>query len=205
MCGKMKRNDLTGQRFGRLIAVEYVGNSRWRCKCDCGNGTIVLSGNLIRGHTTSCGCARGKGIIGRQFGQLTVIERINHDRFRCRCKCGNICERTYNALVNRLSSRCDDCSESVRVAAVQATFVAGTQPCKIKINPNPTKSNKSGIVGVNWDKARGKWQASIRFQGHKYNLGRFDNIQDAIDARQADEREIFGNFLEWYENKGDEK
>ena len=86
-------------------------------------------------------------------------------------------------------------------ARATATFVAGTQPCKIQIDPTPTKANKSGVVGVNWDKSRRKWQASIRFRGHKYNLGRFKNIQDAIDARKAAEREIFGNFIEWYENE----
>lgn len=201
----MKRHNLTGQRFGGLVAVEYVGNSRWRCRCDCGQETVVLSGNLTRRHTTSCGCARGTGIVGRRFGSLVVIERIDHNHFSCRCDCGNICNRSYNSLVNYLTTRCDDCAKAARTAAVAATFIAGTQPCKIKINPNPTKSNKSGIVGVNWDKARGKWQASIRFQGRKYNLGRFDNIQDAIDARQAAEREIFGNFIEWYTQKETKK
>ena len=45
--------------------------------------------------------------------------------------------------------------------------------------------------------------ANIRFQGKRYNLGRFDHIQDAIDAREAAEKEIFGDFLTWYEdNKG---
>lgn len=204
----MKQNNLTGQRFGRLVAVEYVGESRWRCRCDCGRETVALSSNLTRGHTTSCGCARGLGIIGRRFGALVVIEHVDADTYRCQCDCGNSCERKYNTLVNHLSTRCDACACAARAEAVAATFAAGTQPCKIHIDPTPTKANKSGVVGVNWDKSRGKWQASIRFQGHKYNLGRFENIQDAIDARKAAEREIFGNFIEWYNSqklKGDEE
>lgn len=28
----------------------------WECKCDCGETTIVQSGNLRSGHTKSCGC-----------------------------------------------------------------------------------------------------------------------------------------------------
>lgn len=48
--------DLTGQRFGYLTAVEYIGNSRWRVKCDCGNETVVRIDNLKTGNTTSCGC-----------------------------------------------------------------------------------------------------------------------------------------------------
>jgi len=48
--------DLTGQRFGRLIVVSYIGNSRWDCKCDCGGNKIVHSSSLRNGYTKSCGC-----------------------------------------------------------------------------------------------------------------------------------------------------
>jgi hypothetical protein len=53
--------DLVGQRFGRLLVVSRVGNDKrgevlWNCKCDCGNTTVVLSSNLRKGGTKSCGC-----------------------------------------------------------------------------------------------------------------------------------------------------
>lgn len=57
--------DLTGQRFGRLVAIKRVedyispsGNhcSQWLCQCDCGNTTIVVTGSLTREITSSCGC-----------------------------------------------------------------------------------------------------------------------------------------------------
>ncbi|WP_321822954.1 hypothetical protein [Pyramidobacter piscolens] len=55
-----RRTDLTGQRFGRLVAIEYVkdanGDTSWRCRCDCGKETVVTAGNLINGNTHSCGC-----------------------------------------------------------------------------------------------------------------------------------------------------
>lgn len=54
--------DITGQRFGRLVAVEYVqkGHDRgqWLCKCDCGNYHLACGGVLRRGTTRSCGCLR---------------------------------------------------------------------------------------------------------------------------------------------------
>ena len=54
-------SDLVGKRFARLVVVERVendhaGNSTWRCICDCGTERRVLSGNLKRGSTRSCGC-----------------------------------------------------------------------------------------------------------------------------------------------------
>lgn len=50
--------NLTGQRFGRLTAIERAGKSKdgnikWLCKCDCGNEAVVYEGNLTRRHTTS--------------------------------------------------------------------------------------------------------------------------------------------------------
>lgn len=53
--------NIRGQRFGRLVAIEHVGFASnrvtlWRCKCDCGNETIVRQGNLNSGTTRSCGC-----------------------------------------------------------------------------------------------------------------------------------------------------
>lgn len=52
--------DLSGKRFGRLIALEYVGrkNNRtlWKCRCDCGNESIAGYSNLVNGITRSCGC-----------------------------------------------------------------------------------------------------------------------------------------------------
>lgn len=53
--------DLTGQRFGRLVAIKPCdktkrGNTIWYCHCDCGNDVKVINSNLINGTTKSCGC-----------------------------------------------------------------------------------------------------------------------------------------------------
>lgn len=57
-----KRIDLTGQRFGRLKAIQLCytekRGSMFDCLCDCGKQVMVWAYNLRNGHTTSCGCAR---------------------------------------------------------------------------------------------------------------------------------------------------
>lgn len=55
--------DLTGQRFGRLVAVSQAGkanngNAKWLCKCDCGGEKVVASWGLKSGQTQSCGCIK---------------------------------------------------------------------------------------------------------------------------------------------------
>lgn len=53
--------DITGKRFGRLVAIEPTkerkcGRVVWKCKCDCGNISYVTSLNLLSGNTKSCNC-----------------------------------------------------------------------------------------------------------------------------------------------------
>lgn len=60
---KARRVDLTGQRFGRLVALRPVGqakngNALWLCQCDCGNRCVSEGYRMRRGVTKSCGCLR---------------------------------------------------------------------------------------------------------------------------------------------------
>lgn len=56
------------------------------------------------------------------------------------------------------------------------------------------KSNKSGHIGVNWHKAAKKWQArAVDRNGKRIDLGRYDNIEDAIAIRKKYEKE-FGYY-----------
>lgn len=54
--------DIIGQRFGRLVVLEFAGlvsrKAMWKCICDCGEEIICMSSNLRGGKTTSCGCKR---------------------------------------------------------------------------------------------------------------------------------------------------
>src|SRR6185436_682448 len=58
--------NVTGQRFGRLIALRLAphksGRRGWLCQCDCGKQVIVSPpSNLTRGNSQSCGCRRLDG------------------------------------------------------------------------------------------------------------------------------------------------
>jgi len=62
----MGRNkiDLTGQRFGKLVAISIEKKSDsstrtyWNCVCDCGGKRVVSNDHLRSGDVTDCGCAR---------------------------------------------------------------------------------------------------------------------------------------------------
>lgn len=52
-------------------------------------------------------------------------------------------------------------------------------------NKTRYRNNKSGIVGVYFDKARSKWRAQIQVNGKQIHLGRFITIEEAAAARAA--------------------
>lgn len=50
-----------GQRFGKLVAINYLSNSKgrdgsWLCRCDCGIEKPVRTYSLTSGEVISCGC-----------------------------------------------------------------------------------------------------------------------------------------------------
>lgn len=64
--------DITGQRFGSLVAIEFVRtkdwNTGWRCRCDCGNERVVNGYFLRTGQCVSCGCLRsGTPVVSREL------------------------------------------------------------------------------------------------------------------------------------------
>ncbi len=86
-CRNSKTYDLSGQRFGRLVAMEPVrergrdNSVRWLCRCDCGNYTVVGSSYLLNGHTESCGCMKMELLgTGRTFVNGTCLEYIKSDK-----------------------------------------------------------------------------------------------------------------------------
>lgn len=57
--------DLTGQKFGKLTALQRAPSRNkftyWKCQCECGEICEVRTSALTQNHTTSCGCINSKG------------------------------------------------------------------------------------------------------------------------------------------------
>lgn len=109
--------DLTGQRFGRLVALRDVGSKNqlriWEFQCDCGKIIQIAGRRAVSGNTKSCGCQKIDSLkaqktdhTGKRYGHLEAIEyaktlkRSIHWRFRC--DCGN---DQYVADVNAVKER----------------------------------------------------------------------------------------------------
>lgn len=64
-------------------------------------------------------------------------------------------------------------------------------------NQKKYKNNKSGVIGVGWNKRACKWRARITVDGYTKELGSFSKKEDAKKARSKAEKEL--NF---HENHG---
>ncbi len=77
--------DLAGKTLGRLTAIERVGADRhgkaqWRFKCACGNECVITGSLVVRGSTTSCGCANDESRAARASaaGRARGLQMTTH-------------------------------------------------------------------------------------------------------------------------------
>lgn len=96
-----KLKDITGMRFGKLIALSVVeqrgkhNKVLWKCRCDCGHEVNIPYGNLAYGNSKSCGCVHTEqeDISGRRYGSLTAIRCVGKREsdllWEFLCDCGN--------------------------------------------------------------------------------------------------------------------
>lgn len=77
-CGcSRKPVDITGKRFGKLVAIKPTGEktrsyNSWLCKCDCGNYVTYDVNTLTMGSATSCGCLKKDTKMAIKRGKLSA-------------------------------------------------------------------------------------------------------------------------------------
>lgn len=127
----MRASDLTGQRFGKLVALERVqgGSSKWLCQCDCGNTKTVYATNLKNGATMSCGCSK---LIHGDAGSKLYHVHLNMGR-------NELCEEWKNYVVFKQWAMDNGYRDGVKVCRIDATKPFGPDNCVIK--PRNLKSD----------------------------------------------------------------
>lgn len=186
-------------------------NILWRCICDCGNET-VLSSYSLKKITRSCGClqkeAAGRIAIertthGQSRGGIITPEYQAFMSAKARCTyTGGIgyeryggrgiefrftsFKEFYEALgpkpspehsVDRWPNN-DGHYEAGNVRWATKTEQANNRRYLTK----PRSDTTSGFLGVTFDKARGKYMASITVSRKLKNLGRFSTPEEAHQA-----------------------
>lgn len=203
--------------------------ARWLCKCDCGKSIEVLGLALRRGDTKSCGCLKlnsgkkrrttCKYDMSREYGvgytsntnKPFYFDKEDFEIIKDKCWFENDQgyivstdrEKSGHVRLHRLilgadegeivdhinCNKKDNRKSNLRYASRQTNGI--NRPCN--------KNNKLKVKGVSLNKD--KYDARIMVDGKNINLGRYENIFDAIDARKIAEQLYFGEFAYRGENE----
>ena len=102
-----KYEDLLGQRVGDLLVTElmpreyidgklkktekgYVELVRYKCKCDCGNETIVPRSSLLSWRAKSCGCHKHGRPLGRKNYAFAIALGCETLGYHAGCSAKNV-------------------------------------------------------------------------------------------------------------------
>lgn len=113
----MKRLQLAGKRFGRLIVVSCAGSdgiqTLWNCLCDCGNTHVVKCRHLINTNVRSCGCLqletiKAVGKANTRHGECKPIPTVEYISYKSMLnRCYNVNDPNYRNYGARGISVCN--------------------------------------------------------------------------------------------------
>jgi len=212
--------NLTGQKFG-LLTVEKLsrirkGHAMWLCKCDCGTIKEVQAGNLKSGETKACGC------LINPTGENSRLYKHGHSRspeydawHNIKARCYNkdniafanyggrgitMCDRwleSLNSFINDVGKRPSPKHSIDRVDTNRNYEPSNIRWTTREVQARNTRVRKdsiSGHKGVFFRKKSNKWVCYIFINKKHKEIGRFNNLEDAISARKEAE-------LKYWESK----
>lgn len=106
--------DITGQKFGNLIAIKLIGTTRskkklFQCKCNCGQVKNIQSASLLSGKTKSCGRCKIFSIEGvkKEYLKVIRIEKFGKKFLAlCSCVCGKQVYLNHGNFIQNKSCGC---------------------------------------------------------------------------------------------------
>lgn len=109
MIGLGKAVDMTGIRYGRLVAIKEVkerlhGHKQWLCKCDCGKVVLKRGVDVRNGKTVSCGCYQKEGISKRAKGIAPKDRKKVAEAVRTKWVTDTVLD-DYDCLIVRLENQ----------------------------------------------------------------------------------------------------
>lgn len=224
--GEMRKKQIRiieGNDYGKIKVItanregKYV---KYTCQCNICNRFFTSRGqNILKNKDGGCPECRSseklkkrleqaKENIGKQYGDMTIVEilgykphnNVNLMMVKCQCSCGGL---VMVPLSKVKAGQIKSCGHMVSNNLAKGREIGhsgdidGTQICTLSPGRKINKNSTTGIKGVSYAKG-GKYRAYINFKRKQYCLGTFQTPKEAKKAREIAEREIYGNFLEWY-------
>jgi hypothetical protein len=212
-------SELTVISYHSLKVTGKRSEKLWLCNCSCGiKGVLVSTRALRKGRKKSCGHlqngnkkSNNKYIIKDNYTIVYTtknepfyidtedLEKVlyrtwyKHHTGYINCKMNNKQIRLHRYLMDAPNDKevdhinhipHDNRKRNLRICdRVENSW-----------NSPIRKNNTSGVTGVWFDKACGKWIAHIRCNGENMYLGLYANKEDAIKTRINAEIKYFGEY-----------
>jgi hypothetical protein len=147
-------------------------------------------------------------LLNQRFGRLTVIKSESSDkrgnaRWLCQCDCGNRVIVTGVRLRHGITRSCgclrrdvmrDRFKNNVEMRKhTGRTESLVNQDGISYISINRSARNKSGHIGVSYDKKSDTWFARLMFKNRYVLLKSFATMEEAIESREEAEKQYFPN------------
>lgn len=209
--------DLTGKVFNRWLVIEDTlekdakGMKLWLCRCDCGTIKKLTGYPISSGKSKSCGCLQRESATTHGMSKSTTysswlgcIGRCYESRNASYPRYGGagvtVCDRwskSFENFLEDMGERPTGCTLN-RVGGAKVYSKETCEWATIGFQNFEQKLrlvNKTGVTGVCWATANGKYKATIKVGGKTMYLGYFVSLEDAAKVRYAAELEYYGFTL----------
>jgi len=202
--------DRTGLRYGRLQVLSDAGTNAskkrlWKCRCDCGAAVVVTAGSLVTGNTRSCGCYH-REVITKHGGwqkssyntwramlrRCTVPEDKDFPRYGARGI--TVCAEWWD--YGRFVADMGEPAEDQTLDRIDGEKGYYKENCRwasghVQAVNSRRRVSKTGHRGVVYLLKDRRWLANITVHGKRYYSRVCASLEEAVQARQALERQYW--------------
>ena len=192
-------------------ATPYISPStgkksrRVLCRCSCGVEKIVHLAHLKNGTSQSCGCLQREISSTHGLSHTRAYKSHNNMMKRCyeptekdkECYEGVEVSPEWHDVVQFYNDM-GECPEGYEIERLDCTKDYSKENCiwadevTQATNRRKFKNNTSGKTGVVWSEGHTKWRVSLNVNKVKIEGGLFEHFEDAVNKREALEKEYLG-------------